>query len=235
MLAMSVWHCTVDNLAVQVTDADSELKFCQAITALLEQHREVVTMLAEGFTDCRRHIQVCYIRAFYDFKFLFTNFVHIWSTVCCLIVILHIFGNFVKMFVDTLSVIEGIRTGLKRYSIAQYILDGCGCWCDDDDDLLCLSASGSWNVWVIQWVYCLLLRMLTQQSLSLIRCSHHDLVWDFCVNITWSCTRRRSVIRYPNWHAVHVVYMLLVQFVNILFCDCDMYRRFWTCGGNWGI
>jgi len=43
---------------MQVTDADSELNFRQSLTELLEQHREVVTMLAEGFTDCRRHIQV---------------------------------------------------------------------------------------------------------------------------------------------------------------------------------
>jgi len=41
-----------------VSDAESELKFRQALSELLEQHREVVTMLAEGFTDCRRHIQV---------------------------------------------------------------------------------------------------------------------------------------------------------------------------------
>jgi len=44
--------------ALQITDAKIELKFRQALTELLEQHREVVTMLAEGFTDCRRHIQV---------------------------------------------------------------------------------------------------------------------------------------------------------------------------------
>jgi len=44
--------------AVQVSDADSELKFRMALTALLDQHREVVTLLAEGFTECRRHIQV---------------------------------------------------------------------------------------------------------------------------------------------------------------------------------
>ena len=43
---------------MQVTDAGSELKFRMALTALLEQHREVVTLLAEGFTECRRHIQV---------------------------------------------------------------------------------------------------------------------------------------------------------------------------------
>jgi len=48
----------IDVTVLQVTDVDSELKFRQALTALLEQHREVVTMLAEGFTDCRRHIQV---------------------------------------------------------------------------------------------------------------------------------------------------------------------------------
>jgi [3-methyl-2-oxobutanoate dehydrogenase (acetyl-transferring)] kinase len=40
-----------------ITDADGELKFSQAVSKLLEDHREVVTMLAEGFTDCRRHIQ----------------------------------------------------------------------------------------------------------------------------------------------------------------------------------
>jgi len=57
----------VNLYVVQITDDDSELKFCQALTALLEQHREVVTMLAEGFTDCRRHIQV-YITALCDFS-----------------------------------------------------------------------------------------------------------------------------------------------------------------------
>jgi len=45
-------------LFTQVTDADSEWKFRQSLTELLEEHREVVTLLAEGFTDCRRHIQV---------------------------------------------------------------------------------------------------------------------------------------------------------------------------------
>jgi len=40
-----------------IVDNEDELKFSQAITKLLEEHREVVTMLAEGFTDCRRHIQ----------------------------------------------------------------------------------------------------------------------------------------------------------------------------------
>ena len=58
---------------LQVTDADSELKFRRALTALLEQHREVVTMLAEGFTDCRRHIQVL-IATLDDFIFLSLRF-----------------------------------------------------------------------------------------------------------------------------------------------------------------
>jgi len=58
MLAMSVRYYTVNIPVVQVTDAESELKFREALTELLEQHREVVTMLAEGFTDCRKHIQV---------------------------------------------------------------------------------------------------------------------------------------------------------------------------------
>lgn len=40
-----------------VVDAKGELKFSQAVSELLEDHREIVTMLAEGLTDCRRHIQ----------------------------------------------------------------------------------------------------------------------------------------------------------------------------------
>ena len=39
-----------------------------ALTELLEQHREVVTLLAEGFTECRRHIQVS-VTALCDFSF----------------------------------------------------------------------------------------------------------------------------------------------------------------------
>lgn len=43
---------------LQINDAQDELKFSQVLSNLLEDHREVVTLLAEGFTDCRRHIQV---------------------------------------------------------------------------------------------------------------------------------------------------------------------------------
>ena len=59
LLLLTAWMRKYSNgNAMQIVDNEDELKFSQAITKLLEEHREVVTMLAEGFTDCRRHIQV---------------------------------------------------------------------------------------------------------------------------------------------------------------------------------
>jgi len=78
---------------LQITDADGELKFRQALTELLEQHREVVTMLAEGFTDCRRHIKV-YITAFCSF--LFHPHV-IYKVLTNAVLFASILGSFIKM------------------------------------------------------------------------------------------------------------------------------------------
>ncbi|KAK3084269.1 hypothetical protein FSP39_010860 [Pinctada imbricata] len=40
-----------------VTDHESEEKYTEALKSLLDDHQNVVTMLAEGFSECRRHIK----------------------------------------------------------------------------------------------------------------------------------------------------------------------------------
>lgn len=35
-----------------------EARFCKLVQQLLDDHKDVVTMLAQGFRECRRHIQV---------------------------------------------------------------------------------------------------------------------------------------------------------------------------------
>ncbi|XP_043909794.1 3-methyl-2-oxobutanoate dehydrogenase [lipoamide] kinase, mitochondrial-like [Protopterus annectens] len=40
-----------------ITDLEMEERYCKMIRQLLEDHRDVVTMLAEGFRECRKHIQ----------------------------------------------------------------------------------------------------------------------------------------------------------------------------------
>uniref|UniRef100_A0A7N8XAK5 Protein-serine/threonine kinase n=1 Tax=Mastacembelus armatus TaxID=205130 RepID=A0A7N8XAK5_9TELE len=40
-----------------INDQDVEARFCKLVQQLLDDHKDVVTMLAQGFKECRRHIQ----------------------------------------------------------------------------------------------------------------------------------------------------------------------------------
>uniref|UniRef100_A0A7N6FB49 Protein-serine/threonine kinase n=1 Tax=Anabas testudineus TaxID=64144 RepID=A0A7N6FB49_ANATE len=40
-----------------ITDQDVAVRFCKLVQQLLDDHKDVVTMLAQGFRECRRHIQ----------------------------------------------------------------------------------------------------------------------------------------------------------------------------------
>jgi len=40
---------------------ESEDKYTATLKSLLDHHRDVVTMLAEGFSECRKHIKVSMI------------------------------------------------------------------------------------------------------------------------------------------------------------------------------
>ncbi|CAI5642806.1 unnamed protein product [Oreochromis niloticus] len=41
----------------EIKDQDVEARFCKLVRQLLDDHKDVVTMLAQGFRECRRHIQ----------------------------------------------------------------------------------------------------------------------------------------------------------------------------------
>ena len=41
-----------------IRSASDELRYSQLLRELLEQHRDVVSQLAEGFRACRKHIKV---------------------------------------------------------------------------------------------------------------------------------------------------------------------------------
>lgn len=45
-------------LCLQIKDQDEEAQFCKLVQQLLDDHKDVVTMLAQGFKECRRHLQV---------------------------------------------------------------------------------------------------------------------------------------------------------------------------------
>uniref|UniRef100_A0A8C2WJ29 Protein-serine/threonine kinase n=1 Tax=Cyclopterus lumpus TaxID=8103 RepID=A0A8C2WJ29_CYCLU len=48
-------------------DQDAEAQFCKLVQQLLDDHKDVVTMLAQGFRECRRHIQdEALVRSFLD-------------------------------------------------------------------------------------------------------------------------------------------------------------------------
>uniref|UniRef100_UPI00398ECDD4 branched-chain alpha-ketoacid dehydrogenase kinase isoform X1 n=1 Tax=Pristiophorus japonicus TaxID=55135 RepID=UPI00398ECDD4 len=50
-----------------ITDGKSETQYCKMIRQLLDDHKDVVTMLAEGFRECRKHVQdESLIRSFLD-------------------------------------------------------------------------------------------------------------------------------------------------------------------------
>ena len=42
----------------QIKDQEVEASFSKLVQQLLDDHKDVVTMLAEGFRECRKHIEV---------------------------------------------------------------------------------------------------------------------------------------------------------------------------------
>lgn len=42
----------------QIKDQESEAQYCKLVRQLLDDHKDVVTLLAEGLRECRKHIQV---------------------------------------------------------------------------------------------------------------------------------------------------------------------------------
>ncbi|XP_036975283.1 3-methyl-2-oxobutanoate dehydrogenase [lipoamide] kinase, mitochondrial [Acanthopagrus latus] len=50
-----------------IKDQEVEARFCKLVQQLLDDHKDVVTMLAQGFRECRRHIQdETILRSFLD-------------------------------------------------------------------------------------------------------------------------------------------------------------------------
>ena len=43
---------------IQVHSLNEEAKFAVMLDSLLDDHRNVITLLAEGFSECRKHIKV---------------------------------------------------------------------------------------------------------------------------------------------------------------------------------
>lgn len=43
---------------LQITDFDVEKGYCELLQGLLDDHKDVVTQLAAGFRECRKHIKV---------------------------------------------------------------------------------------------------------------------------------------------------------------------------------
>lgn len=50
MLLLDLW--------LQIEDQDVEARFCKLVQQLLDDHKDVVTMLAQGFKECRKHMTV---------------------------------------------------------------------------------------------------------------------------------------------------------------------------------
>lgn len=46
------------DLCLQIEDQDVEARFCKLVQQLLDDHKDVVTMLAQGFKECRKHMTV---------------------------------------------------------------------------------------------------------------------------------------------------------------------------------
>lgn len=55
--AIFVWSLITFNL--QITNFETEKRYSCLLRQILDAHKDVVTRLAEGFRECRRHIQVC--------------------------------------------------------------------------------------------------------------------------------------------------------------------------------
>ena len=43
---------------------ESETKYTEILRGLMDDHRDVITLLAEGFKETRKHIQVCFTTLF---------------------------------------------------------------------------------------------------------------------------------------------------------------------------
>ncbi|KAK1882759.1 [3-methyl-2-oxobutanoate dehydrogenase [lipoamide]] kinase mitochondrial [Dissostichus eleginoides] len=54
-LYIRAYHMLID--FPTIGDQEVEARFCKLVQALLDDHKDVVTMLAQGFRECRRHIQ----------------------------------------------------------------------------------------------------------------------------------------------------------------------------------
>lgn len=50
LLLLALW--------LQIEDQDMEARFCKLVQQLLDDHKDVVTMLAQGFKECRKHLTV---------------------------------------------------------------------------------------------------------------------------------------------------------------------------------
>ncbi|CAM9133163.1 unnamed protein product, partial [Lampetra fluviatilis] len=54
-LYIRAFHLVTESPAV--VGVDEELRFCRILRQLLDDHKDVVTQLAEGFRECRKHIR----------------------------------------------------------------------------------------------------------------------------------------------------------------------------------
>lgn len=45
-------------MCLQIEDQDVEARFCKLVQQLLDDHKDVVTMLAQGFKESRKHMAV---------------------------------------------------------------------------------------------------------------------------------------------------------------------------------
>ncbi|XP_058483308.1 3-methyl-2-oxobutanoate dehydrogenase [lipoamide] kinase, mitochondrial isoform X1 [Solea solea] len=64
-LYIRAYHMLIDFPLIK--DQDVDTRFCKLVQQLLDDHKDVVTMLAQGFKECRRHIQdETLIRSFLD-------------------------------------------------------------------------------------------------------------------------------------------------------------------------
>ena len=50
--------CFMSMNFIQVHSLTEEAKFALTLDSLLDDHRNVITLLAEGFSECRKHIKV---------------------------------------------------------------------------------------------------------------------------------------------------------------------------------
>jgi len=48
-------------VSVQISDRDDESKFTAMLTNLLDEHKDVVSMLADGFHQSRDYIEVSHV------------------------------------------------------------------------------------------------------------------------------------------------------------------------------